>query len=80
MKKKFAFLKKIERVKGQGRAQGDKEVSRVSHDRKQEGQSQSAGVYRLRSHACGCHQATSEQKYPTALVQTRLARDEKYEI
>lgn len=67
------FFKKIERLKGQGRALGDKEVSHVSHDRKQEGQSQPAGVYGLRPHARGCYQVTSVQKYPIVLVQTRLA-------
>lgn len=76
----LAFFLKIERVKGQGDAVGDKEVSHVSHDRKQEGQSQSAGVYRLRPHARACYQPTSEQKHLIVLVQTRLACDEKYEI
>lgn len=74
------FFKNIERVKGQGRAVGDKEESHVSHDRKQEGQSQSAGVYRLRPHTRACYQATSEQKRLIVLVQTRLARDEKQEL
>lgn len=56
------------------------EMSHVSHDRKQEGQSQSAGVYQFRPHACGCCQATSERKHLIVLVQPRLAFDERRDV
>lgn len=73
---RFFLLFLNQRVKSGGCAPGDKEMSHVSHDRKQESQSQSAGVYRLCPHACGCCQATSERKHLIVLVQPRLAFDE----
>lgn len=53
-------------------------MSHVSHDPgpnikpgvQQEGQSQSAGVYRLGPHTRACYQVTSEQKYLIVLTQT----------